>query len=293
MSIVKLEVGTSSEEVKELQQALLQLGYELPKHGADGTVNFETIGEIEDFAEDHGGEDVVNDTWEWWLDLGAVAGVVSRITSMAAQVTTPRASLEVDFHDITNLHPRKASKGQRPWKQITGITLHQTGIMLGNNLKRFESLRAHIGILRLDRPTIVQVYPYNVLLHHGNAFNRPDVGIEINGCFEGIDGRKRTAWKGGYKTEPHRCTDEQITATREAIRRICAEVEAHGGEVLHIHAHRQTSATRRSDPGSRVWQEVGIWAQDELGLTDGGDGYTLRNGLAIPKEWDPKRTGKY
>jgi len=290
------DVGATGEKIKEVQEALLALGYELPKYGADGVVNFETIAALEDFSEDHGCSDIVNDAWEWWMDVVVAQGVVSSVMAMAKDVSRSDISFQssdVDFHDISEVHPRKASKGFRPWKQITGITLHQTGIMLGNNFSRFASLRAHIGILKLKRPTIVQVYPFNVLLHHGNAFNSTDVGIEINGCFEGIDGKKWTAWKGGYKNEPHRCTDEQIIAARVAVRKICTDVEAHGGEVRFIHAHRQTSKTRQSDPGSRVWKEVGVWAQKVLGLGDGGDGFTLRDGLPIPRQWDPNRTGEY
>ncbi|MGW8177303.1 MAG: hypothetical protein ACWGQW_00680 [bacterium] len=302
MGLHTFGLGDESDEVKEVQTALLQLGYDLPKHGASGVVTLELYGAIEDFWVDHcdiTDSKMVHEEWNWHDDQKVVDMAFARILEVREREARliegapATGAVDVDFHDITDAHPRKAAKGVRRWKDVNGITLHQTGIMLGNTLKRFQSLKAHIGILKLMRPTIVQVYPLNTLLHHGNAFNSTDVGIEVNGCFEGIDGNIRTAWKGGYKKAPHRATDEQIIATREAVRRIIHIVDSHGGAIEAIHAHRQTSATRRSDPGSRLWQMVGVWAQVEFGLSDGGDGFTVRDGLAIPREWDDRRTASY
>ena len=200
---------------------------------------------------------------------------------------------EVQIIDLTGDHDQEARRGARPWGNITGITLHQTGIMLGNNAKRFHSLKAHIGIPKLDEPTVYLVYPLEALVWHGNNFNRTDVGIEVNGCFEGIDGKKWTAWKKGYRDKPHRATEEQIAATRFAVKMIIDEVAKHGGEVQFIHAHRQTNRSRQSDPGSRLWQEVAIWAQNEFGLSDGGEGFTLRDGMPIPREWDSRYKASY
>ena len=58
-----------------------------------------------------------------------------------------------------------------------------------------------------------------------------------------------------------------------------------------IHAHRQSSADRQSDPGSRIWQDVGIWGQQNLALSDGGKNVKVGTGLKIPEAWDPSRTG--
>ena len=58
-----------------------------------------------------------------------------------------------------------------------------------------------------------------------------------------------------------------------------------------IHAHRQSSADRQSDPGSRIWQDAGIWAQQNLALSDGGKNFKVGTELKIPEAWDPSRTG--
>lgn len=288
--MTELPIRQQGPQVAALQKALQQLGYELPKWGVDGILGFEVLHAVEDFAEDHALDDEVHDDK---VSAAMHQAIMDVIGGCVREPVWRAASVEVDFHDITNTHPRKAHRGIRPWKQITGITLHQTGITMSNTMKRFERLRAHVGILSLDRPTIIQVYPYNSRVSHANAFNSTDVGIEFNGCFEGIDGKRNTAWRGGYKDQPDRLSESQIIAGRDAIRRICDEVDGHGGKISRIHAHRQTSGTRRSDPGSRVWQEVGIWAKQELGLSDGGPTFTLRNGLAIPVEWDSSYTESY
>lgn len=45
--------GTQGTDVKELQEALLKLGYSLPKYGADGDCGRETVEAIKRFQEDH------------------------------------------------------------------------------------------------------------------------------------------------------------------------------------------------------------------------------------------------
>ena len=63
-----------------------------------------------------------------------------------------------------------------------------------------------------------------------------------------------------------------------------------------VHAHRQSGysshtkkANRILDPGSKIWTDVGVWTQEEHGLTDGGPGYHLRHASPIPvPEWDPR-----
>ena len=50
-------------------------------------------------------------------------------------------------------------------------------------------------------------------------------------------------------------------------------------------AHRQSSASRENDPGPEVWLNVGQWAVDTLGLSDGGPGFKLPGGNPIPPDW--------
>lgn len=275
--------------VRKLQEALINLGYELPKFGADGSMGHETMAAVEDFTEEYG--------HEGGLCEDKIAGyMVDLILEASAKLKQPYVHPEIQLFDVTNDHPRKALKGWRKWSDVTGITLHQTGIFMNDTPQRFHNLKAHVGILTLPKPTIVKVYPYNAYLWHANAFNKSDVGIEFNGCFAGIEGKITTAWRGGFrkgKDKPDSITDSQIIAGRESIRIIMNTVEGRKGQIKYIHAHRQTSATRRSDPGSKCWNEVGIWAKKEFGLSDGGPDYTERDGRPIPRDWDPSYTAPY
>jgi hypothetical protein len=83
----------------------------------------------------------------------------------------------------------------------------------------------------------------------------------------------------------------QADAAQATVRWIVDSVAAHGGKVTHIHPHRQSSKDRQSDPGSLIWQTVGLWARKELGLSDGGAKFTVGDGLPIPKDWDARYAG--
>ena len=86
-------------------------------------------------------------------------------------------------------------------------------------------------------------------------------------------------------------TPEAVEATKALIRWIVAEVAAHGGQVRALVAHRQSSATRRNDPGSAIWQAVALPMHAELGLSDGGVGFAIDGGKPIPEAWDPRCVG--
>jgi hypothetical protein len=172
-------------------------------------------------------------------------------------------------------------KAWRDWASIDTIVLHQTGVWMNDTPDRFERLKAHIGILR-DHPTpIVQVAPLNAYMHHAGVLNAPSIGIEVNGLFEGID---QPTPADGYNRAP----DAQLENVRRAIRWACHEVGDHGGQMRRILPHRVSSASRRSDPGERVWRECGLWAQTVLGLSDDGPGYRVADGRAIPYDWNGK-----
>ena len=172
MKLNRLGMGDQGEQVKEVQEALLRLGYSLPKHGAGGIVTLETIDEVEEFAQDYDVKEVHGVPWGWNLESVIVKAVIRRLMEVDKEVAALQdgdvvgiPGTGVDYHDISDAHPRKAARGVRSWGQVTGITLHQTGIMLGNTLKRFQSLKAHIGIPRLSQATVIQVYPLLSLIH--------------------------------------------------------------------------------------------------------------------------------
>ena len=83
----------------------------------------------------------------------------------------------------------------------------------------------------------------------------------------------------------------QVDGAKATLQWIVNNVAANGGKMTHIHAHRQSSKDRQSDPGSLIWQTVGLWAQNTLGLSDAGAVFTVGDGRALPEAWDARYTG--
>lgn len=264
-------------QVLDLQQRLLALGYNLPRFGADGALGGETRAALVRFCQDRGLP----------LPDSGQALPPAVIDALMGEETQGGPV------DLTMAHPGQQwrPRALRAWSSITGITLHQTAVVFGERPQRWHTLNAHLGVTRGGRSYLI--CPLDRVVWHGNGFNVTDVGVELDGYYEGIEGQRRTFWTPPQ--DPGRvpliATPEQIEATRQLLRWICAEVQRHGGGVRYIHAHRQSSPERQSDPGSRIWSEVGLWAQRELGLSDGGREFKVGGGLRIPEAWDPGRRG--
>jgi peptidoglycan hydrolase-like protein with peptidoglycan-binding domain len=274
--LADMQRNQTGEPVRQLQRHLMELGFHLRHFGADGHLGDETYSAIVSFARQ--------------LNLSLPPGPVIPASIIGAIYGVEHQIVPVDLTEMhTGLQWRL--RKVRTWPQITGITLHQTAVLLGEAPQRWYSLKAHLGITRGGRA--LMVCPLQRAVWHGNGLNATDVGIELDGYFEGIEGQPNTLWNP--PTDPNRRaltpTQEQIEATRRAIRWICDTVKRNGGNIQFIHAHRQSSNQRQSDPGSFIWREVGLWAQRELGLSDGGRNFTLGTGLRIPEAWDRSRKG--
>lgn len=140
---------------------------------------------------------------------------------------------------------------------------------------------------------VIWIHDFDQLVVHGNGFNTTTIGIEMDGMYAGVEGDERTFWRP--KNEPNRQpqspTNELVEAAKAAIRWIRDEVARHGARLELLVAHRQSSKDRQADPGSALWQRVAMPLHEELGLSDGGAGYKLGNGLPIPERWDASRHG--
>lgn len=184
--------------------------------------------------------------------------------------------------------------GGREWEDVSGITLHQTACILGERPGRWNTVSAHLGVMRSGAS--VWMHDFNRIVWHAQGFNRRCAGIEIDGNYEGVEGDPSTLWDNpgtAARDKATLLTIESIETTKQLIRWICSVVAVHGGQVKALVAHRQSSATRRNDPGSGIWSRIALPMHDELGLSDGGDGFRIGQGYPIPAAWDPKRTGRY
>lgn len=182
--------------------------------------------------------------------------------------------------------------GRRPWSKVTGVCLHQTACEMGERPERYAATGAHVVITRSGK--IIWLHDFDDLVVHGNGWNAQTVGFEIDGLFAGVEGDPRTVWDDP-STARHETgrppTPEQLEAAKHAIRWVNHEVAAKGGQLKALVAHRQSSDTRRNDPGSAVWKAVALPMMAELHLSDGGPGFKIGDGYAIPEAWDPSRVG--
>ena len=170
---------------------------------------------------------------------------------------------------------------------ITGITLHQTAADMGELVPRYDTLGAHYGILRSGR--VLWMADADRVVIHGNLWNQRCVGIEVNGRYAGIEGDLRTLWDDPstpYREQPQQVTPEAMRSLRMLVRYLKLKVPS----IAVLCSHRQSSATRQSDPGQAIWREA-VALHAELGMTDGGVGFKIGDGRANPEAWDAKAKG--
>jgi hypothetical protein len=287
------------------------------KSGADGLLGRNTIGATHDFCEDFGfvlvSEDVIPDP-------------IHNAALRLAKARQAPIQKPAKFLDLTDVAARGWIRSTRPWEATTGITLHNTGCPLPDisdeeadyfrhtgrldsstpKLNRwakhptqkladgsmlYTALKAHFGITYSG--WILQIYPLNAFGWHAQGLSHDTIGFEIAGFMFGIEGDESTRPSGpdGWSVRP--VTDAQVAACEELIAWIDATLAANGSKLKGMFAHRQAApnGSRRPDPGSGVWQRVGLPAIAKYGLSDGGPGYVRGKGLPIPEAWDPSRKG--
>lgn len=201
-------------------------------------------------------------------------------------------SIWVDLTKKRRTKKRGKARGQRPWSNITGITLHQTAVDFGPNPMRLLNVPAHGATLKDGK--IVLIHDPTDYMWHGHKFNKHDIGIEISCRAAGILGNGRTFWRSKKEREAGKkytnlvseSSDVQLEATKELCRYYIELVKENGGEIKFIHAHRQAHKSRVSDPGSRIWKAIAIPLMTEFGLSCGPIGWAAGSGHPIPEAWD-------
>jgi len=312
---VKYELGSKGKEVKHLQQVLMILGYPLPKFGPDGELGNETMRVLEAAALDLG-TDVDEEGLHTQAEITAtVESVLGKFKEINDQSGTVHMRC---LYEQTMRHRR----GPRSWSDIDAIVLHQTACQMKPLARYWAGVPAHVGIPHgMLVPTVYLLSPLNQLLWHANSFNRRSVGIEVSGNHAGVISpsgvrfgndadelktdspnsvhsgllkvekwySERTCWKPGRG--PDRLDKNMIEGGRAAIAHIIETVEANGGHIKYVFAHRQSSKNRVADPGQEIWTELGRWAMEEHGLSDGGDKFVSGKGYPLPDVWTGEKRG--
>lgn len=213
------------------------------------------------------------------------------LTDLVARAWQTRPALDlpgVEFHDrrkqAAQTHHGYPTR-RRLLSRVTGICLHQTGCHMGERPARYDGMGAHVGVTRAGK--VIWLHDFNRRVIAANGWNDGTVSIEIDGLYAGIEGNQDTVWND--PRTPHReqgmtLTPEAAEAARQVVRWIVASVPS----VRVIVAHRQASASRRSDPGEAIWRQVALTS----GLETANE-TTLGDGRAIPMEWDARSKARY
>ena len=101
--------------------------------------------------------------------------------------------VEVDV-DLRSKSPKDKRKRRRKWSQITGITLHQTGIH-GFGERAWPRVTAHLGVHSDGR--VFLIHPLESYLWSSDALNRDTVAIEVAGNFLGDLDKPSSYWQQG------------------------------------------------------------------------------------------------
>ena len=188
---------------------------------------------------------------------------------------------------------KKLSGRTRLWDQITGITWHQTAVQMGERPGRYDSMGAHIAITQQGK--VIWVHDFDKIVYHANGFNNRTIGIEVVGAFPGITGdlSRRSFWRPKERPNmrPTKLTDECVQACHDTSKWIVEMVKRHGGKLKFMLAHRQSSGTRRNDPGEEIWQRCVMPMMKKYKLTHGGKSFKIDKGRPIPENWDEKQVG--
>ncbi len=280
--------GDKGPKIQELQEILIELGFDLVRWGADGDLGTETLEAFEAFLMKYSLEridvdpNVITDEELAYLYL-----VQDRLRSK--QVPPPQNLVDRRAYTGTN-----KDYGPRTWLETYGICLHQTACHLGasKRLDRCDKIGAHFVVYQTG--AVFWLHDQDRIIEHGHGWNAHTIGIEIDGLFEGVLGEPSTLWNDPdtpYVDKAMRPTTAQIEATKQLIRWNCDFIRKRGGRIRSLVAHRQSSATRPNDPGSESWQEISIPMQRELGLSSGALGFKIGTGRPIPESWDSSKKG--
>ena len=182
---------------------------------------------------------------------------------------------------------------------IDSITVHQTACTFGKAKGDPDRYHRAFGVachaLAFSDRRVVLPNPLLWHVNHGNGFNARALGLEIEGRFPGLKGKPGTL----ASTPETPVTEDLVETAREALRQLVELGRGLGMPIRYAHAHRQSSPTRRSDPGEELWRRVVLeYGVPELGLVTQPQlvlltGRPPEPGRPIPLAWDPQGVGKY
>ncbi len=173
-------------------------------------------------------------------------------------------------------HTRK----RKAHEKVTGVVLHQMAFSRGNDPSRYDSVTAHYKILPDGR--IVWSHDHDVRLPAANRFNGYTVSVEFAGNLPKREGSRdpRDFWSPA-KFGMNNLTRAQVLSGRWLMRFLR---DTYG--ITGVFGHVQSEAGKGNDPGPAIWRNIATYAKRQLGMSDGGPGFHISGGRAIPSHWE-------
>ena len=213
---------------------------------------------------------------------------------------------------------RRGKTVERDVAAVTGIVVHQTAVAFGLTDKQLmasggnrqlalarRGLNVACHAIAFRDGFFAAVRPLRHFVHHGNGLNAYTLGLESDGLYPGLRDDPATVPEredlDTTRGEPDMVTTTIVDAARAALRWMVEEGRREGMPLVNIYAHRQSSGTRRSDPGEELWTRVveeyaiptlGLRAHYALSLPSKLRGKP-NNGRPIPLAWSKHGVGRY
>lgn len=219
-------------------------------------------------------------------------------------------SCDVEIFDLRALQTdpaphtrvRHGKTVQRDPSMVVGITLHQTACHFGvakyqamaaggdkeaAQRRRALNIAAHAVAFR--EGWVVLPHKLTSYVYHANGLNGPTLGFEVEGIYAGLEDDPDTAPREDRLTTwgprpPDKVDERTVVTARMGLLKLVSEGAREGMDLRYLYGHRQSSATRRADPGEGLWKAIVPWAEQQLGLKADLT-RTLDNGRPIPRAW--------
>lgn len=191
---------------------------------------------------------------------------------------------------------------------VDSVVLHQCAVTYGLTSRQLRAaggdrrlalarraLRVACHALAFRDGFFVASCPLRVYVQGANGLNPRALNLEVDGLYSGLRDDPDTVPREDLQTtagEPCEVTPAIILAGQSALRWLVLEGRREGMPIDRLWAHRQSSGTRRADPGEGLWSAVAEPIAAELGLRI-DYAATLGEGRPIPVAWSPNGVGKY
>lgn len=189
----------------------------------------------------------------------------------------------------------ECSEKHLKWKvkpeNIDTLCLHQMACKGPGPWTRWKKLGAH-WCVTAENPKAYWMHDFTKRLPTSHGYNARSIGFEIEGYYSGIGVEEKYFWKP--KSKPNR---KPMVPSQQMANAIIAGCEASmwwvqhigKGQIKYIAAHRGSFGTKRSDPGSLLWQAVAIPLMAKYPWLK--EAPLLGTGKPIPEAWDPRNVG--